>query len=115
MTKVKINLTKKKQAYGRVDYYPDCLDSFYILSFSKNRLAFREKEILYMRELGWELDIKEELREKQMITKTCASCGKELREDVGNGFVTTFMGKTKPLKFECWDCHKANELKKVKK
>ena len=60
MTLVKLSLVEKKQAYGRIDYYPSCDDSFYILGFSKNRIAFKKKEIAEMKKLGWELDIKTE-------------------------------------------------------
>jgi hypothetical protein len=53
----------RKTAYGRLYYYPLCQDAEYILSLAKNgahkRVAFAEKEVAKMVDLGWVLDIKE--------------------------------------------------------
>lgn len=60
-----VNLSlRRKTSYGRINYYPLCQDSEYILSLAKNgthkRMAFTEKEIAGMMDLGWELDIQTE-------------------------------------------------------
>jgi len=63
MCKVKICLIRKVN-YGRIYYYPNCKDSEYILSLIKSgardRAAFKEKEVVGMVNLGWELDISTE-------------------------------------------------------
>lgn len=63
MRKVSLTLLRKT-SYGRINYYPVCRDSEFILSLAKNgthkRMAFTEKEVSGMVNIGWELDIQSE-------------------------------------------------------
>jgi len=67
MGQVNLSLLRKT-SYGRLNYYPICQDSEYILSLAKNgthkRVAFTEKEVAGMLDMGWVLDIVTE-KEKQ--------------------------------------------------